>query len=49
MFERGGGVQEGDEMGAEGEVESWPEVVNGVKSRCSGKRIRHVFLIPEVP
>lgn len=49
VFERGGGVTVGDEMGAEGDVESCPEVVKGVKSSNSGKSIRQVFLIPEVP
>lgn len=34
----------GNEMGTEGTVESWPEVVYGVKSRISGKRTLHVFL-----
>jgi hypothetical protein len=33
----------GEEMGTEGTVDSLPEVVNGVRSRISGKRTRTVF------
>lgn len=45
----GVGVEEktceaGDEMGTEGDVDSWPEVVYGVRSRTSGKLTLHVFL-----
>jgi len=36
----GGGV----EIGIEGTVDRFPEVVKGVKSRISGKRIRTLFL-----
>jgi hypothetical protein len=34
-----------DEMGTEGLVERLPEVVNGVRSRNSGNRMRTVFLV----
>jgi hypothetical protein len=38
-----------EEMGYEGEVESMPEVVNGVKSRTSGKSTRAEFLDAYTP
>ena len=34
----------GEEMGTEGTVESFPEVVKGVRSRTSGKSTRMLFL-----
>ena len=36
-------------MGNEGEVESMPEVVNGVRSSTSGKCTRALFLDAYVP
>jgi hypothetical protein len=49
----GEGMEEGmwryEEMGNEGEVESMPEVVNGVRSSVSGKCTRAVFLAAYVP
>lgn len=41
----GGGV----DSGADGRVESRPDVVNGVRSNNSGKRTRHGFFIYEWP
>ena len=38
-----------EEIGIEGEVESMPEVVNGVRSSTSGKCTRAVFLDAYVP
>lgn len=38
------GRAEGLEIGAEGEVERLPDVVNGVRSRISGKTTRQGFL-----
>jgi hypothetical protein len=38
-----------EEIGIEGEVESMPEVVNGVRSSTSGKSTRTVFLDAYVP
>lgn len=34
----------GDEMGIDGTVDRFPDVVNGVKSRTSGKTTRMAFL-----
>jgi hypothetical protein len=49
VFDRGGGEAAGEDIGAEGDVESCPEVVKAVKSRSSGNITRQVFLMPEVP
>ena len=38
----GGG---GDDMGTDGDVESFPEVVYGVRSSNSGKSTRQVFFV----
>jgi phosphoenolpyruvate synthase/pyruvate phosphate dikinase len=45
----GEGMCRYEEMGNEGEVESMPEVVNGVRSSVSGKCTRAVFLAAYVP
>ena len=45
----GEGMWECEEIGNEGEVESMPEVVNGVRSSTSGKCTRAVFLDAYVP
>ena len=42
MGARGGG---GAEMGLEGEVESCPEVVKGVRSRISGNWMWQLFFV----
>jgi hypothetical protein len=34
----------GDEMGIDGTVDKFPDVVNGVRSSSSGKTIRMAFL-----
>ena len=45
----GEGMWGWEDIGNEGEVESMPEVVNGVRSSTSGKCTRAVFLDAYVP
>jgi hypothetical protein len=47
--EVGEGMWGCEEIGNEGEVESMPDVVNGVRSSTSGKCTRAVFLDAYVP